>query len=224
MKLSKQTLAVLENFASINSSIVIEKGSFLKTMSLNQVIVAEANIDDSFDSEMSIYDLKEFLGMLDLFNEEPNVDVQGETVKLSTKSSQCSYQLADKSLITHPPDRIKFPTAQVVFELGNEDLKQVLNAGKKMRLPDVKFYNKDGSIYAAVTDTRESTSHDFNTKVCNYSGDKDFEVYLKLENIKMVPGDYKAQIYINGEQGAIKFDGNVINYVIVAEANSKMSD
>ena len=67
MKLSEHTIEVLKNFATINQNLVIKEGSTLTTMSAMKNIVAKADVEESFDKEVAIYDLNEFLASISLF-------------------------------------------------------------------------------------------------------------------------------------------------------------
>ena len=67
MKLSDHTVDVLKNFASINQNLIIKEGSTLTTMSAMKNIVAKAEVEESFDKEVAIYDLNEFLASISLF-------------------------------------------------------------------------------------------------------------------------------------------------------------
>jgi len=60
MQLSEDTLALLTNFGSINSNIVLRPGQQLKTISEAKNILAVADIVEDFPSDMGIYDLNEF--------------------------------------------------------------------------------------------------------------------------------------------------------------------
>ena len=71
--LSKPTIEVLKNFCSINKSLVINPGNRLSTLSINKNILVYADVEESFDSQLSIYDLGVFLGGLTLF-EQPTID------------------------------------------------------------------------------------------------------------------------------------------------------
>ena len=54
MKFSKQTIDILKNFSQINSSIMLTKGSFIMTKSINSVVYAEAEIADVIDEDVGI--------------------------------------------------------------------------------------------------------------------------------------------------------------------------
>ena len=68
MKISKRTLGILKNFATINQSIVISEGNTIETISNVKDIYAKATVDETFDKEFAIYDLNEFLGTVSLFD------------------------------------------------------------------------------------------------------------------------------------------------------------
>ena len=61
--ISKSTVEVLKNFCSINKSIVIKPGNQVATLSINKNILAIADVEESFDSQISIYDLGVFLAV-----------------------------------------------------------------------------------------------------------------------------------------------------------------
>lgn len=48
IKISKRTLEVLKNFASINSGIIVNEGNTLNTLSSTKNILAEAKVDEVF--------------------------------------------------------------------------------------------------------------------------------------------------------------------------------
>ena len=69
MKISEQTQLVLRNFANINQSILLNKGSRLATMSVMRNILASADVDVEFPVQFGIYDLPRFLGNLSIYPE-----------------------------------------------------------------------------------------------------------------------------------------------------------
>ena len=68
MILSKETLDILYNFSTINQNIFINKGNVLKTKSIQKTIYAEATIPDAFPKDFAIYNLKQFLSVINTFN------------------------------------------------------------------------------------------------------------------------------------------------------------
>ena len=69
MKLSKETIEVLKNFASINSNILVNPGDTLTTVSPVKNVLAEAKVPESFPIQFGLWDLNKFLGVVSLFQD-----------------------------------------------------------------------------------------------------------------------------------------------------------
>ena len=89
MELNEDTLQILKNFASINSNIVFDEGSTVKTISEAKNILSEATISESFPQRFGVYDLNEFLGVLGLVD-KPSLKFSSK-LKCTKKSKTCRY-------------------------------------------------------------------------------------------------------------------------------------
>ena len=69
MKLSKETIAILKNFATIQPNLMFKAGSELKTIAEAKNIVAKAAITEQIPQDFGIYDVNDFLSSLSLFND-----------------------------------------------------------------------------------------------------------------------------------------------------------
>ena len=56
MQISKETIDILKNFASINSNILIRKGKVLSTISTAKNIYARAEVAEDFPEEVAVYE------------------------------------------------------------------------------------------------------------------------------------------------------------------------
>ena len=64
MELTENTLQILKNFSAINSNIVINEGYTLQTIAEAKNLLAKAEVVENFPKGFGIYDLSEFLGVL----------------------------------------------------------------------------------------------------------------------------------------------------------------
>ena len=112
MKLSDHTVDVLKNFASINQNLVIKEGSTLTTMSAMKNIVAKAEVEESFDKEVAIYDLNEFLASISLFaNPVLEFDEGFVTIKEENNpKNSLKYFYSDPSVVASPNKTITMPS------------------------------------------------------------------------------------------------------------------
>ena len=67
--LSQETKAVLENYATINGSILIREGSQLKTINVGENLISQYDCTEMFPQTFAIYDLNQFLLGLSLFQD-----------------------------------------------------------------------------------------------------------------------------------------------------------
>ena len=193
MTLCDNTLMVLKNFAGINNSILVKKGSKLRTMSVAKNILAEADINEDFPREFGIYDLNQFLNGLSL-HQDPNLDFSEDTyLTIREGKRRVKYFFADPQVIVTPPEKeIDLPTKDVCFQIESVTLDKLLKAAAVYQLPDLSAVGKDGVIKLVVRDKKNDTSNEFAIVVGET--DKDFVFNFKVENIKIIPGAYDVVI------------------------------
>tara|TARA_A200000159_G_scaffold110576_1_gene103603 strand:+ start:22464 stop:23129 length:666 start_codon:yes stop_codon:yes gene_type:complete len=214
--ISRPTIEVLKNFCSINKSIVIKPGNQVATLSINKNILAIAEVEEQFDSQISIYDLGVFIGGLSLFN-EPKIDTTQTnfiTVSDERGKSKTRYFYADPDVIVQPPEKeISLPSVDVEFTLSSNTLAQLQRAASVYALPDLCLYGFNGSLQLCVTDKKNDTSNSYSVEV-GETNDNQFCYCFKVENLKLLPGDYKVSI---SKQNVALFEGENIKYYIALE-------
>ena len=216
--LSKPTIEVLKNFCSINKSLVINPGNRISTLSINKNILVYADVEESFDSQMSIYDLGVFLGGLSLF-EQPTIDTSKDnyvTVSDTAGKSKTRFFYADPDIITQPPEKeISLPSEDVKFRLDAATLQQLQRAASVYQLPDLCLYG-DGSVMSLrLTDKKNDTSNTYSIDVG--TTDDDFCYCFKVENLKLLIGDYNVTL---SKSNVALFQGEGIKYFIALEPNA----
>ena len=216
--ISKSTIEVLKNFCSINKSIVIKPGNTVSTLSINKNILAIADVEEQFDTQISIYDLGVFLGGLSLFD-APKIDTtQSNYVTVSDQrgKSKTRFFYADPDIITQPPEKeINIPSEDVRFRLDAGVLQQLQRAASVYQLPDLCLFCSDGTMNLCVTDKKNDTSNSYSVEVGE--SDDEFCYCFKVENLKLLAGDYNVTI---SRQNVALFQGDGIKYFIALEPNN----
>ena len=216
--ISKSTIEVLKNFCSINKSIVIKPGNKVSTLSINKNILAIADVEESFDSQISIYDLGVFLGGLSLFD-SPKIDTtQSNYVTVSDQrgKSKTRFFYADPDVIVQPPEKeIQIPSSDVKFRLEAGVLQQLQRAASVYQLPDLCLFCSDGTMNLCVTDKKNDTSNSYSVEVGE--SEDEFCYCFKVENLKLLAGDYNVTI---SKQNVALFQGDGIKYFIALEPNN----
>ena len=193
MKLSDNTLTVLKNFASINNSILMKKGTHLRTISVAKNILAEADIAEEFPRDVAVYDLNQFLNGMSL-HQDPDLDFKEDSyLTIREGRRKVKYFYADPAVIISPPDKeITLPTEDVHFQLESTSLEKLLKAAAIYQLPDLSLIGQDNEIRLVVRDKKNDTSNEYSIIVGET--DKEFVFNFKVENIKIIPGAYDVVV------------------------------
>ena len=196
MKLSEHTVEVLKNFATINQNLVIKEGSTLTTMSAMKNIVAKAEVEESFDKEVAIYDLNEFLASISLFS-SPVLEFNEGFVTIKEENNpknSLKYFYSDPSVVTSPNKTITMPSKEVSFTLGGEDLNKLKRAAGVIGAPDLVLEKKSADVFLTVKDKKNDTANTFSIDVDTVEDGSDFKFFFKVENLKVMDGDYDVDI------------------------------
>ena len=193
MNLSDNTLTILKNFAGINNSILVKKGTQLRTISVAKNILAEARIDEEFSRDFAIYDLNQFLNGLGL-HQDPELDfTENSYLTIREGKRRVKYFFADPAVIISPPEKeITLPSEDVHFQLDSTSLEKLLKAAAVYQLPDFSVIGEAGVVKLVVRDKKNDTSNEFAVVVGDT--DKEFIFNFKVENIKIIPGAYDVVV------------------------------
>ena len=218
MKFSKQTIDILKNFSQINSSIMLTKGSFIMTKSINSVVYAEAEIADVIDEDVGIYDLNSFLNMLNIVGTDAEIthDISTGEIVIRGDKMKIIERSADATTIPKPKKRLVMPVADLIFQITANDFEKLIKASRMMKLPDPSVEPIDGKL--VITAKSKESQSTFSVEVGEYEGDNVFNFDMKIDNMQFINSDYKVEI---SSKGAAKFSSdNGVAYVVVLEASS----
>ena len=216
MFLSSETVLILKNLASINQSILIKPGKQLRSMSNYKNILVEADIQEEFEREVAIYDLNQFLNCLSLI---PGAEILLEdSIIITDGTNSIEYRYSDPSVISAPPNKqIELPSQDVCVVLTEEHLETVKKVSAVLQIPDVTLVGDGERIHLTVSDKKNSGSNQYKIDVGETS--HVFKFNLKVENLKMINGDYDVVI---SKKNLAQFSNHArpIVYYIAVEPDS----
>jgi hypothetical protein len=215
MKLSKATLDILKNYANINGNLLLKTGSKLGTISEQKNIMASTSVTESFPSDFGIYDLNELLAALSVF-EDPELEFTEKYVNIKQGGNHIKYYASEVANLTVPQKDIVFPDAEINFTLTAATLDSIRKTSGVLSAPDLAIVGQNGKITAQVGQKKNATANSYDVDLG--STDKNFRVNLKVENLKMIPGQYEVSI---SSKRISRFagTGDLVYYVAV-EADS----
>ncbi|QBP06051.1 sliding clamp DNA polymerase accessory protein [Synechococcus phage S-B68] len=217
MKLSADTVALLKNFSSINQSILIRAGKRLRTMSVMKNILVEADIPEEFTRDVAIYDLNQFLNCLSLVD-GAEVNLEENAIVITNGREDIEYRYSDPSVIAAPPEKeLVLPSEDVCVVLTEDQLQTVKKAAAVLQIADVALVGDGERIFLTVSDKKNSGSNSYKLEVGETVST--FQFNMKVENLKLIAGDYDVII---SQRNLAKFTSHStpVTYFIALEPDS----
>jgi hypothetical protein len=231
MKISEETITVLNNFSTINPAILVKKGNVLRTVAETRNVFAEAYVSEKFSTEFAIYNLGQFLNAASLL-EDTNYSFTEKSVVLTNGDDRThvEYRYCDPTLTPDVPEKgVAFNAKDVAveFELSRDDLQRLLKASGVLQLPHLRLVvDGKGKLKVYVTDEENVSGTNL---FCLDIGDANVTVdnskaIIEVSNLKIIPDDYTVSI---SSKGIARFESHssALTYWIAVEAKySKFSD
>jgi len=222
MKLSSNFVEVIKNFASINPGLVFKPGNVLRTISTSKNVLAQAEVDESFDREFGIYDLNRMLALLSLNKAHPEVVIEDDSLVFTglAGKGKIRQRFSSTNLIMAPPEKIKLDVGkyEVNLELKQEVFDWIFNVSSILKCPHTVIRGvPDQKITFNAMGPKDIVDTAFVT--LETVADRKFEVILKNEYIKVIPGAYDVSI---SKTGFALFSHKVkkLQYWIAIESDS----
>lgn len=220
MELSKDTLTLVKNFAGINGSLMLKAGNKLTTISEGKNIMAEVTIAEDLPQDFGIYDLNEFLSVVSIFA-TPAIEFKEKYALVSDTNngnSRIKYFAAGEGVVKAAPNTIKFPTPDVEFNLDATQLAMIQRTAGALKASDVTIQGDGSTLSVIVSDKKNDTANAYSHSIG--TTEETFKANLKVENLKMLPGDYTVAI---SKKKISRFTSTVndLTYYVAVEADSE---
>lgn len=192
MKFCDSTIQVLKNFSSINSCILIQPGNVISTKSADNTVLAVAEVPETFEQAIAIFDLPQFLNVWGMFQSPDLQIVSGKQAKIVEDRTVARYTFAEPSLIPSAPQGVKESETVASFNLKSDQLQRLLKSGAAMGLQDIVIKgNGEHLIISAIT-LKSVSSNSLDITVGET--DATFSVHLQASYMMQIPKNYKITI------------------------------
>jgi len=216
MQISKETIDILKNFASINSNLMIRKGKTLSTISTGKNIFSKADVTEEFPLEVAIYDLNSLLALLTVM-ENQEVDFGEKSLTISKGNGKFEYFYASPSVIVAAPEKSIELDSHYEFTLSADDVQMIMKAAAITGAPTITISGKEGKVTLNIGDKKNDTANTYKKSI----GDSEhtFECHMAVENFKIIPDAYNVTI---SKKKAFQFKHatKAIEYFIAMEPDS----
>jgi len=215
---NKNVIDVLSQINGVTNSIVLKYPETV-AISESQDMMLLLNISSLDSDEFTPIGLKDslsdFLNLFKLFPEDRSVQIDGNTVNVSssTLNTTSTYIMDNIALMdAYDKNPEQFTKTEQVpsvatFDLVSNDIKNMKSASGVFKdLSEIIFNSKDGNIKISLGATNK-----FNAKSNTYSvsksasTSKEFEIKIPVENFKMIPvSDYIVEVKYNSARDSYR--------------------
>lgn len=220
MKLSAETIEVLKNFSSINSSILFKAGSTLTTISSLKTVLASAKIAENIPSEFAIYDLNKMLAKINLHKDCDLRFGEDRVVFNSGRRSDYIKHCSPKVIVTPPDKKLSISNPDYSFDLSLEDLEWQRKSAAISGSPNFVFESDGEKIHLVSTDVKDDAADRSQTEIGDGDG-RSFSIVMKVENFKMMDGNYTVEVSKRGLSKFTHKDKDIEYFIAIEAAQSK---
>lgn len=195
--ISKNTISILNNFADLNSNIMIKPGNVIRTVNVARTAMAEAKVSEKFEQEFGIWNLHELLGVVSLCN-NPVFHFNDKKVNIhSSNGSTVEYFYAEPRLLTLPTKDPWMPRFTAVARIEQSVFKEIRRIASVLKVDDISFVNTEDGVSAVVCDLENPTGNKYTIGIGGSNNGHTFEVNLKISNLIILDGDYQINFSEN---------------------------
>jgi hypothetical protein len=191
MKISKNTLDILKNFATINTNLLVREGNVLATISVQKNQFARAEVPEQFPREFAVYDLNALLQLLTL-DADQDVDFGEKSLKITKDLGEFEFFYSDPTIIVAAPNKTIPVEPKIVFDLAASEIQAILKAAAIVQAPVLSFKGDGSTVTAIVSDPATPGSNSYKRQVG--TTDQTFNCMIDVERVKIIPEGFKVTI------------------------------
>lgn len=190
MKLSKETLSLLKNFAQISDNLRIYPGDELITITSGQNIFAKVKVKETFPVEVNIHNLNNLLGIL-TYMENDEIEFGEQSLKIIGASSTFEYRYSARDAIFAPEKgkTIELDT-HFQFTLSAADIHMINKAVGITAAPFIEIQAKDNEASIVISDEHKNMTQKIKIGVTNLN----FIAKLNVELFRILPETYNVTL------------------------------
>lgn len=223
MKLSPNTIKLLDNFSNISNTMCIEPGNVISVMSAAKNIVAYAEVEEHFPEKVNIPRVAMLLHTMNVLKDPELHFFPGKNFyKIKGKNGDVDLAICD--------DRVSDPFKGKKLDLEDKmapdiDIHfpaDILHTCRKIastiKLDSIVVTNIEGQISIVIKNNDVGSSSDKYIFETGVDIDEEFVYMIDAANLKNIPGDYNLKIF-GGRVAQFKHTDHELYYWVSLEAN-----
>ena len=117
---------------------------------------------------------------------------------------------------------LTMPDVDVKVKIGSDDLKKIKNMSSVLGKSDFTIFGVDDEIVMSISDKKDPTTNNFEMNIEKFDNDdvyENFSMSMKIENLKLIGGDYVVNLASQGIAHFVNSDVPCEYYIAMADAS-----
>ena len=189
----------------------VEK-TILRVKSQNNTMMCKVLINEVFPRDVNIYDIREFISVINIVN-EPQLDLsKSNTITIVSKDGKQTlrYREAEEVLITsYVAKDVPISNEDLKFNISSKLFDSVFTAAQTMKLEYLGFVGDGETAKISAfgkNEGKESLTNSFDVKIDDT--EQTFNMFYKLDvnNLKVLSGEGDLSFVIDGNKKVSKIE------------------
>ena len=210
MKISKRTLAVLNNFSQINGDLLFNLNNCgkLTTKNKGESFLAFYDLPDEEKNmpEFGIYELAKLNTLLNEFKSEKEfeIDFKDDRLLIKGKLSRLNYYYSTPSLLQQPPTKTErvIDKYDIEFNLSPDTFKKFLKMSAILSVEILKIECIDNKIYGIINNKNKPDSNSFKLFLGKNTQPFNGDISFGINNWKLIQ-DFTYNVKVINNKAAI---------------------
>lgn len=222
MKLSKDTVKILENLCQINDTIIFKEGSRQVVADRGGKILADVTIAEHFPQRFPIFEVKKLLSSISLFN-DPDIEFNETSLTIKEGSNSITYSFCPEALLKDYKERngANIPEPILSFTIDANTLKKVKQAATIFGSKEFYFKGDGEKVYFSTGRASQGKT----ISIAVGETDKKFELVTLIETMNLI-ADEEYTFFVHSAGAAcilsVVAKSYSAKYVIICETESNI--
>ena len=228
MKISKETLFIIKSFSDLNINLFFKQGNVIATKNAKDgqainTVIGRAEVKEEFPIDFGIYNLKEFLGIVDSFSEPDFQFFDDKNFVLITENNySIKYGFASPDSLIFPKKNSQvFDKLFVEFFLTSDDLKKIKKVGNVLGVKDLLIEGGLTGLSISVCNKEQPSSNIYKIDIPDKDSKDIFTFTFNLDHLSsIINTDYTCKVVsFNNELNFLVLeDGKGLSYYIIHQS------
>ncbi len=208
MKLSENTLAILNNFKNLNNSILFYPGNEIKNLSSDTSVYMTATIEETIPRKFALFSLNELLQIVRVIK-DADIDFREDHLFISNGQNSAVFRYASTEVVNDIYQKKISLNGAPAFEidLPSEQVKNLFKMAGYLDMKDLKIVPGDkGQI--VLYDAKGSHTHTYTIET-NTPIDIPAPIGFNISTLSMLEIGYKLSYH--PERKMVRFSGTEFN-------------